>query len=151
MSIYEFVGERDGRTVLKLTSPVDLETSKELICANAEDVAAAIKKAREAQPAWAALSIRQRAAYMDAALKVMIEDTEQIMQTIISETGKVPTEAMMEVWAICDSLAYYSKNAEKFLAPEKRKVHGFLGFMKKVRLVYQPLGVAAVISPWNCR
>jgi len=90
MSIYESLGERDGRTVLKLTSPVDLETSKELICANTEDVTAAIKKARAAQPDWAALSFRQRAAYMDTALKVMIEDTEEIIQAIIRSPVRYP-------------------------------------------------------------
>jgi len=53
------------------------------------------------------------------------------------------------VWASCDSLCYYAKNASKFLAPEWRKVHGMLGFMKKLKLVYQPLGVIGIICPWN--
>jgi len=150
MSVYQSIGEREGRRVLQLTSPVDLETTKEIVCANSDDVAAAIEKARKAQPAWSALGFKARAQYMQKAIKVMMKDTDEIMQTVINETGKAPTEAfIMEVWSAVDSLAYYAKHAEKFLSPQMRKAHGMLGFSKKVRLIYQPLGVVGIISPWN--
>ena len=149
MTIFQLVGEREGRKVLEIRSPVNLEVQGELVCANAADVQQAVATARRAQQGWAALGVAGRVAYMQKALAVVLADSDEIQRVIISETGKVPTEALMEVWAICDSLAYYSKNARKFLAPERRKVHGFMGFLKKLHLVYQPLGVVGVISPWN--
>ena len=150
MSIYEAIGERDGRRVLSLTNPTTMKPSGELVCASKDDVIAAVKKARAAQPAWAALPIKERAKYMEAAIKVILEMQDEIIETVVGETGKAYNDAFsMEVWAACDSLRYYAKNTEKFLSPQKCKVHGMLGFMKKVKILYQPLGVAGIIVPWN--
>jgi acyl-CoA reductase-like NAD-dependent aldehyde dehydrogenase len=46
-------------------------------------------------------------------------------------------------------LSYYAKRAPKFLRPEKRRLHGMLRFMKKLQVIYRPLGVVGVITPWN--
>ena len=63
MSIYEAVGERDGRRVLSLKSPVNLQTTGELICANRDDVIAAVKNARDAQTGWSALSFKETSTF----------------------------------------------------------------------------------------
>jgi len=150
MSIYTPIESTDSRRHLQLRSPVTLEPTGELVCANADDVAAAIARARAAQPAWAALSYKERAAYMTRALEIVVEKAELIMDTVVAETGKARTDAMsMEVWSVADSLCYYAKNAEKFLKPRKRKVHGLLGFTKQLRITYKPLGVIGLITPWN--
>jgi acyl-CoA reductase-like NAD-dependent aldehyde dehydrogenase len=150
MSIYEPMESTDSRRHLRLRSPIDLEPTGELVCANKEDVAAAIARARAAQPAWAALSFKERAAYINRALKIVVARADEIMDTVVGETGKSRTDALsMEVWSVVDSLCYYAKNAEKFLKPRKRKVHGVLGFMKELRVTYKPLGVIGLITPWN--
>ena len=51
MSIYEAIESTDSRRHLQLRSPITLEKTGELVCANDEDVASAIAKARAAQPA----------------------------------------------------------------------------------------------------
>ena len=60
MSIYEPLESNDSRRHLKLRSPVTLEETGELVCANAEDVKQAIARARVAQPAWASTSMKER-------------------------------------------------------------------------------------------
>jgi succinate-semialdehyde dehydrogenase/glutarate-semialdehyde dehydrogenase len=150
MSIYEPVESTDTRRHLLLKSPVTLEPTGELVCANREDVAAAIRRAREAQPAWAALGLRERAAIMARACKLVVERADLIMDTVVAETGKARTDALsMEVFSVADSLCYYAKNAEKFLKPRTRKIHGVLGFTKKLHISYKPLGVVGLITPWN--
>jgi acyl-CoA reductase-like NAD-dependent aldehyde dehydrogenase len=150
MSIYEPIESADSRRHLQLRSPVTLQPTGELVCANEEDVAAAIRKAREAQKAWAATSMKERARIVDNALKIVLRRQEEIIQTVVAETGKAPTDAMsMEVFSVADQLCYYAKNAEKFLKPHKRKVHGLMGLMKQLRVVYKPLGVIGLITPWN--
>ena len=150
MSIYEPIASDDSRRHLQLRSPVTLEPTGELICANTEDVARAIAKARAAQPAWAATHIKDRAAIIERALQVVLERQDEIIDTVIKETGKARTDAMsMEVFSVADQLCYYAKNAEKFLKPRKRKVHGLLGLMKQLRVLYKPLGVIGLITPWN--
>ena len=150
MSIYESIASSDSRRHLQLRSPVTLEPTAELICANNEDVAAAIARARAAQPAWAATSMRERAAIVQRALRIVLETQDEIIDTVVAETGKAKTDAMsMEIFSVADSLCYYAKNAEKFLKPHKRRVHGLLGIMKQLRILYKPLGVIGLITPWN--
>ncbi|MEZ5566926.1 MAG: aldehyde dehydrogenase family protein [Halioglobus sp.] len=150
MSIYEVIESTDSRRHLKLRSPVTLEPTGELVCANAEDVAQAIARARTAQASWAKTSMRERADIVQRALKIVIERQDDIIDTVVKETGKARTDAMsMEVFSVADQLCYYAKNAEKFLKPRKRKVHGLLGLMKQLRIVYKPLGVIGLITPWN--
>ncbi|MFP6640438.1 MAG: aldehyde dehydrogenase family protein, partial [Myxococcota bacterium] len=84
------------------------------------------------------------------ALQVLLARQDDVIDTVISETGKTRTEALqMEVFAVGDCLNFYAKNAERILRTEKKKLHGLLRFMKRLRIVYRPLGVVAVISPWN--
>ncbi len=150
MSIYEAIESSDTRRHLQLRSPVTLEPTGELVCANKDDVAEAITKARAAQPAWAALSIKERARILNKALQIVLEKTDAIVDLVVSETGKAKTDALsMEVYSVADSLCYYAKNAPKFLKPRKRKVSGVLGFAKELRITYKPLGVIGLITPWN--
>lgn len=150
MSIFETIESGDARRHLQLRSPVTLEPTGELICANEEDVAAAIAKARAAQPAWAATSMKARAAIVQRALEIVLTKQDEIIDTVVAETGKARTDAMtMEVFSVADSLCYYAKNAGEFLAPRKRKVHGVMGIAKQLRIVYKPLGVIGLITPWN--
>jgi acyl-CoA reductase-like NAD-dependent aldehyde dehydrogenase len=150
MSIYEPIESTDSRRHLKLSSPVTLEQTGELVCANKEDVAQAIATARAAQPAWAALSFKERARVLEKALQIVLEKTDEIVDTVVAETGKARADALsMEVFSVADSLCYYAKNAGKFLKPHKRKVHGVLGFAKELRITYKPLGVIGLITPWN--
>ncbi len=150
MSIYEPIASDDSRRHLQLRSPVSLEPTGELVCANSEDVAAAIAHARAVQPAWAATGMQERAAIVQRALHLVLEMQDEIIDTVVAETGKARTDAMsMEIFSVADSLCYYAKNAEKFLRPRKRRIHGLLGLMKQLRIVYKPLGVVGLITPWN--
>ena len=66
------------------------------------------------------------------------------------ETGKPKQEAMsMEVFSAVDSLVFYAKRAQKWLADKKIKMHGPMQFLKKTIITYKPRGVVAVITPWN--
>ena len=136
MSIYEPIESTDSRRHLQLRSPVTLEPTGELICANTEDVAAAIQKARQAQPAWAKTSMAERAAIVERAMKIVLERQDEIIDIVVKETGKARTDAMsMEVFSVVDQMCYYAKNAGKFLKPHKRKAHGLMGLMKQLRIV----------------
>jgi succinate-semialdehyde dehydrogenase/glutarate-semialdehyde dehydrogenase len=150
MSIYQTLASGDARRRLQLRSPVTLQPTGEMVCASKEDVAAAIARARSAQPGWAATPMRERCAIVRRALRLVLERQDEIIDTVVAETGKARTDAMtMEVFSVADSLCYYAKNAEAFLRPRKRRAHGLLGLVKQLRIVYQPLGVVGLITPWN--
>jgi succinate-semialdehyde dehydrogenase/glutarate-semialdehyde dehydrogenase len=150
MAIYEPIETTNGTRRLRLRSPMTLETIGEMDCTSGEDVRAAVDRARAAQPAWAALTFDERAAYMFRMVELLIEKRDLIVETVIRETGKPRAEALsMEVYASCDSIVFYAKRANKFLKREKRKLHGEMGLLKKAIIVYKPRGVVAVITPWN--
>jgi succinate-semialdehyde dehydrogenase/glutarate-semialdehyde dehydrogenase len=150
MAIYEEIASDGPRRRYRLRSPVTLEPIGELECMTEADVAAALERARKAQPAWASLSFDERARVLDRARERVLAEQDRIMQQVIEETGKTETEAFgMEIFASCDSLCYYAKNAKRFLAPRKQRIHGVLGFAKQLRIVYKPLGVVGIIVPWN--
>jgi succinate-semialdehyde dehydrogenase/glutarate-semialdehyde dehydrogenase len=135
---------------LRLASPATLEPLGEIEVATAKEVSAALEAARKAQPAWAALPFSERARYMTRALEILLERQDEFMDVVLRETGKARSEALtMEIYASCDSLSYYARRAEKILRPERKRLHGMLVLMKQLRIVYRPLGVVGVISPWN--
>ena len=139
-----------ARRRLRICSPTTLEPIDEIEVATAEDVREALERARKAQPEWAALPVEERVRYLERALELVIERQEEIIESVLAETGKARSEAIsMEIFASCDALAYYARRAAKFLRPEKRRLHGMLRFVKKLQVVYRPLGVVGVITPWN--
>ena len=80
MAIYEPIEPRGPRRRYRLRSPVDREPIGELECMTGSDVAAALERARKAQPAWAAVPIAERAALLRRVLARVLEDHERITQ-----------------------------------------------------------------------
>lgn len=139
-----------ARRRLRLSSPVTLEPIGEIEVQTAEDVRAAVETARKAQPAWAALSFKERAQYLKRALKTLHERQDEFIDVIESETGKARSDTIMvEIFAASDALHYYAKNTAKFLRPQNKRLHGVLDSTNKLRIVYKPLGVVGIITPWN--
>jgi len=139
-----------ARRRLEIASPVSLEPIGEIEVQNADDVAEVVRRARAAQPAWAELSVGERVAYMRRALRVLLERQDEFIEVLLAESGKTRTEALtIEIFAACDALSHWSNQAERLLRPERRPLHGMLRLMKRLRIVYRPLGVVGVVSPWN--
>ncbi len=143
-------GSPEGRRRLAIANPATLEPLGEIEVQTAEDVRAAVESARKAQPGWAEFSFDERARYMRRAVTLLLAEQDAYVDTIVAESGKPRNEArMMAIFAGCDSLTYYAKRAKRILRPEKVRLHGMLRFMKRCRIVYKPLGVIGIISPWN--
>jgi acyl-CoA reductase-like NAD-dependent aldehyde dehydrogenase len=135
---------------LRLRSPVTLEPIGEIEVQRAADVRAALETARKAQAAWGAVDVESRARCLKRLVKVVLERQEEIMDVVIRETGKSRSEAFqMEIFAACDSISYYAKRAPGFLAPQSKRLHGVLRFIKKLTVQPVPLGVVGIITPWN--
>ncbi|WP_019925639.1 aldehyde dehydrogenase family protein [Nocardia sp. BMG111209] len=138
------------RRRLVLDSPVDRHRIDEVEVSTADDVAAAVARARAAQPAWAARPVAERAAILRSAIDVLVARRDEIIATVRAETGKPQTEALaVEIVPSCDFLAFWTHRAPRDLKPHRQPLHGYLKSMKKLFVHYQPLGVVGVITPWN--
>lgn len=151
MAIFERATDTaDGHRCLTLKSPVTLEKIGELVCQNQADIDTAVARARKAQPAWAALSVEARVQHMLRLRAVILAEQERIVEVVIRETGKPQQDALtFEVYAVCDFISYWCKQARKTLKDEVIRGPGILALMKKVHISYKPLGVVGVITPWN--
>jgi acyl-CoA reductase-like NAD-dependent aldehyde dehydrogenase len=114
------------------------------------DVAAAVRRARAAQPAWAALSFRKRARFVLHAREIVLDQTEAIASLVSRETGKPPVEAIsMEIVPTLDLMNHFARNAERMLKRQKIDLgqYGLMG--RSSYIFYKPVGVVGIISPWN--
>jgi acyl-CoA reductase-like NAD-dependent aldehyde dehydrogenase len=117
---------------------------------SAQQVADAVQRARLAQPAWAALSFRERGRFIMRARQIVLDEMDQIATLISRETGKPVTEAIsMEIVTTLDLMQYFARQTATLLRPQKIDIgqYGLMG--RSSRLVYKPLGVVGIISPWN--
>lgn len=134
----------------RVRSPVTREPIGEFEVATAEDVRAAVARARQAQTKWAELSFARRAEHLWRLVDRIVERQDELAEIVIAETGKPRNEAIsMEVLAPCMQIAHYAKRAKRYLRTRRRPASGLMRFTKKVTLVYQPLGVVGLITPWN--
>lgn len=116
----------------------------------AEAAGPAAARGRAVQPAWEALGFEGRGRVMRRAQKWVTENTDEIVRTIVSETGKAWEDALIaEVFYASAAFGFWADEAEKLLADEKVKTSSPLLKGKKVVTRYAPLGLVGVIAPWN--
>ena len=115
-----------------------------------EEVARAVGRARAAQQAWAAKSFGERGRIMMQARRIILKELEQIALLVARETGKPASEAIaMELTPSLDLMQHFARKTETLLERERIQI-GLYGLMGRMSyLVYKPVGVIGIISPWN--
>ena len=116
----------------------------------AAEVRSALARARAAQPAWAASSFRERARVILQVRKIVLAQLDEIGKLISRETGKPVAEAIsMEIVPTLDLMHYFAHHTSRLLRPQKIDIgqYGLMG--RSSQVVYKPLGVVGIISPWN--
>jgi acyl-CoA reductase-like NAD-dependent aldehyde dehydrogenase len=107
-----------------------------------------VARARAAAPTWAATSFEKRRAVLRDLLAWIVEHQSDICRLAARDSGKTMVDAAMgEVFPVCEKLRYTIAHGERDLRPQSRSP-GFL-LHKRGRVEYMPLGVVAVIAPWN--
>ena len=131
-------------------NPATGETLREFECASADQVNAAVARARAAQPSWAKLPVRDRVRVLREFQKRLHARKREVSELITREAGKPVVEALLtEVVVVLDAARFCMGNAPRFLQPE-RVPHGNPAMKAKSgRLLRDPWGVVGIISPWN--
>lgn len=115
-----------------------------------QSVQDAVKRAREAQPGWAAVPVRERAEAIRRIRDHLAENADDLAQTISRDNGKTRVDALAtEVLPAIMAADYYAGHAEEFLADRAIKPGNLLLANKLSKIARVPFGVVAVISPWN--
>lgn len=134
---------------IRISNPATGEFLYEVVPADGSELAAVFQQARQAQSRIAAMPLSERIACMVKINDYIIAHQEQIIDRLVCETGKTRFDALStELFEICDLIDYYRDAAPKIL--KDRAVHTPLVLMgKKSKIVFEPLGVVLIISPWN--
>src|SRR5438105_4508053 len=135
---------------LSSVSPATLEVVGSVDRTPMEAVPELVTEARLAQEHWARRTRSERAELIRAALRTLLACGEDVAQTIAAETGKPLAEAFTtEVFVSLDNAHWIAEHAAKALAPEPIRYPQLYLKHKRGRLLHEPLGAVAVISPWN--
>jgi succinate-semialdehyde dehydrogenase/glutarate-semialdehyde dehydrogenase len=138
----------DKRDMIVSRNPATGEVLGELRESTAAEVREAVARARGAQAAWGALSVKERAARVARFRDLIVARADELSALIAAETGKTRGEALsMEVMVVADLATYFVKRAPRILAPEPIGLH--LLKNRASYLHFTPRGVVGIISPWN--
>jgi succinate-semialdehyde dehydrogenase/glutarate-semialdehyde dehydrogenase len=93
---------------------------------------------------WRRTSFAQRASIIGTAAELLHLQADQFAHLMTMDMGKRISEAKGEVEFSARIMAYYAKNAERFLAPVK--LNPLVG---AAHMESSPLGVIFCVEPWN--
>ena len=130
----------------EVVNPYDASVVTSVDEADAADVDRAVRAARRAfvEEDWAHAPSRHRADLLLRVRDLLLRDREDIARTETLDTGKTLTEARIDVEDVANAFRYFAELAGK---DGGRVVD--VGPDVLSRVVYQPVGVCALIAPWN--
>jgi acyl-CoA reductase-like NAD-dependent aldehyde dehydrogenase len=148
------IGTEDGAVradqQIQVENPATGETIATVPNLDAAAIAEMAARGRAAQPEWAAFGFEGRGRVLRRAQKWLMDNSEQVVSTIVSETGKTYEDAeFAEVAYAGNAFGFWAREAPHYLADQRVKSSQVLVKGKKLLLRYRPLGLVGVIGPWN--
>src|SRR5438132_3862034 len=141
----EWISIPQGREI-EVRNPADQdEVLGKGFLASAREAEAAIAAASEALPAWARMPAPKRGEIVERAADLLRAEEEEVARLLTREEGKTLADAKGEI--------YRAYNVLNYTAGQSRRMGGTTipselprNFAYTMR---QPLGVVALITPWN--
>jgi acyl-CoA reductase-like NAD-dependent aldehyde dehydrogenase len=146
MSSAELVVEGELRSL----NPATLEVVGSVPVTEPGAVEEIVARAAEAQARWAAQTLDARRRLVLDAARVLLDRMDELAETVTAETGKPLVESYTsEVLVSVENARWVAANAPRVLRPERAPFQPLYLRHKRGFLVYEPLGVVAIVSPWN--
>lgn len=110
----------------------------------------AVVAAREAYPGWSRTPVAERALVLGRWMEIMLEEQDELARLVSAEGGKPVAEArLVDVFPGLETLKYFTEHLEEMLAFKPVAPEQLLFAHWKAGYRFDPLGVMAVITPWN--
>lgn len=114
------------------------------------EIESMIARARAAQTAWAAKSFDERARIILRARQIVLDEMDAIATLIARESGKPVAESIsMEIVPTLDLMSFFARHAARILKSERIALGQYTFAGRTSHIIYKPLGVIAIIAPWN--
>jgi acyl-CoA reductase-like NAD-dependent aldehyde dehydrogenase len=142
--------EPTGPSPFPEASPVDGAPLAPVEATDVGRVPEMIEKARAAQVAWAATPVANRAAILLKLRTRILERAQEIAELLHREVGKpVEEAALSEVLPNADLVEYWATSMEELLDDTTVELDALTYPGKLGKIVRDPRGVVALITPWN--
>ncbi|HEY1915298.1 MAG TPA: aldehyde dehydrogenase family protein [Streptosporangiaceae bacterium] len=139
---------RSSAETFDTVNPATSEVIASFPVHTAADVEATVARAREAAAWWGGLGGKERRQRLLAWKSHITRYMGRLAELVHEETGKPVSDAKLEIMLAILHLDWAAKNAPRVLGP-RRVRPGLVSLNQAAILEYQPLGVVAVIGPWN--
>jgi len=130
---------------LAVTNPADGALLGQVASLGAAQARAAVDGAQEAFATWGMTLPQDRSAVLRRWFELMIEHKEDLARIMVLEQGKPLSEARGEIDYAASFVDYYAEESKR---PNIEGVTSHLPDAE-VELWLEPVGVAALITPWN--
>lgn len=112
------------------------------------DIELAVASAQKAFPSWSSLSPETRAKYLHKIADIIDSKADELTRLEVIDNGKPLKEAQSDISDVVACFRYYADLSVKFFANQGKKIDvGDPSVESEV--YYEPVGVAALIVPWN--
>ena len=128
---------------LEVLEPATEAVLAEIPRAGVEEADAAVAKAKAAYPAWRAVAPADRSALLHRLADALDGEREALAQLEARNAGKPIGDARGEMGMVVETFRYYAGGPERLLG-DTIPVAGGVGMTFR-----EPLGVVALITPWN--
>lgn len=140
----EWQAATSGETIT-VENPARRQSIGEVPRGRTEDVNKAVQAAATAQPAWAAISARERGRMLLKIGEALEVRLEELARTIAAETGNaLRTQARSEARMVADVFRYFGGLAGELKGLTIPLGDGVLSYTRR-----EPIGVVGAIVPWN--
>ena len=140
----EWTGSSDGG-LFDVVDPATGSLIGQVANCRAEDAEQAIAAADAAFPAWAAMPAGERAKMLRTIGDLLVENADDLAALLTAENGKPLAEAKVEI--------QYGASYFHWFAEECTRIYGDIVPMQpngtQILIRRVPVGVCAVITPWN--
>ena len=107
-------------------------------------IEAALAAADSAFPAWSALPLEERSAFLRRTAAALRARRESIATVMTGDMGKLRREALAEIEKSAAACEYYAAHAGQYLADQAVATDASRSYV-----TYQPIGCVLAIMPWN--
>jgi aldehyde dehydrogenase (NAD+) len=136
----------EGADLVEMRNPADpTDLVGHVSTGGAAEVSAAVESARAAQAGWLQLSFARRAEILYSAARLIREHRDELARLESREVGKLISDAEGEVAGTASFLEYHAGDGYRAYGELVASTRDGVRLMT----VREPLGVVAVITPWN--
>jgi 5-carboxymethyl-2-hydroxymuconic-semialdehyde dehydrogenase len=135
----------ESRQVFENFNPANNQVIAEVASGGEAEIAAAVQAAKDAFPAWAAKPAAERAKIMRRLGDLITQHVPELATTESTDTGQVIGQTQKAlIPRAADNFHFFAEIAAHMDGESYQSDTGHLNYT-----LWQPVGVCALISPWN--